>query len=279
MGSISAATGVMGRNQPALSNHIKCLEELFGVDLFERGKSGRQLTDDGKLLLERAITIFDIIKETKETLAHVANEIRGEITISCPYMVLEHILPTFILEFRSRHPLINFKLEGGSMKKIVRNVQNEECDFGLTCIDRLEPGLAFDPLFTSSLSLITPKEGPNAINSHPTLRQISQLDFISFPPSIALHHLIHRQFANEGLSLRTVFELDNYNAIKKITQAGLGVSIFDSFALDKNDKINLNIFELDEHFPPRVFGAIYRQDAYMSPSVKEFLRFIKCQLR
>jgi DNA-binding transcriptional LysR family regulator len=62
-GSVTQAALEMGRNQPTISHQIKCLENEFGVSLFERSSGRMELTPEGDALLEKAISLFESVKK------------------------------------------------------------------------------------------------------------------------------------------------------------------------------------------------------------------------
>ena len=75
-GHLTRAAEALHLSQPAVSGHIKALEEGFGVTLFERSSSGMSLTPSGRRLLAESAQIIDAV----EHLKHSAQELRGEPT-------------------------------------------------------------------------------------------------------------------------------------------------------------------------------------------------------
>ena len=73
-GHLTRAAETLHLSQPALSGHIKTLEEQFGVTLFERSSTGMTLTPSGRRLLGEATQIIDAVAH----LQHSAQELRGE---------------------------------------------------------------------------------------------------------------------------------------------------------------------------------------------------------
>ena len=61
--NIGRAATSTGLSQPAVTQAIASLESLFGVRLFERGRSGSFPTDFGKILLARTERLFDFIRQ------------------------------------------------------------------------------------------------------------------------------------------------------------------------------------------------------------------------
>lgn len=75
-GHLTRAAETLHLSQPALSSHIKTLEEQFGVTLFERSSSGMTLTPSGRRLLAEAEQIIAAVQR----LAHSAQDLRGQPT-------------------------------------------------------------------------------------------------------------------------------------------------------------------------------------------------------
>ena len=53
-GSITRASERLHLSQPAVSAHIKAIEETLGLSLFERTAKGMSLTSDGQRLFDKA---------------------------------------------------------------------------------------------------------------------------------------------------------------------------------------------------------------------------------
>lgn len=73
---LTRAAEALHLSQPAISGHIKALEEQFGVSLFERTRSGMDLTPSGRQLLSEAAQIIDAVQH----LQHSAQSLRGQPT-------------------------------------------------------------------------------------------------------------------------------------------------------------------------------------------------------
>ena len=76
LGHLTRAAETLHLSQPALSSHIKTLEEQFGVTLFERSSSGMTLTPSGRRLLTEVEQIIAAVQR----LTHSAQDLRGQPT-------------------------------------------------------------------------------------------------------------------------------------------------------------------------------------------------------
>ena len=82
-GNITWAAQLLRISQPTLSRQLKQLEGELGVTLFERGSHTITLTEEGRLLRERAQTIVSLADKTEFELKQSGNDLSGEIAVGC----------------------------------------------------------------------------------------------------------------------------------------------------------------------------------------------------
>ena len=92
-GSVSAAARKINRNQPTVSQQIKNLEQEFGAWLFDRSKGRMELTEFGRFLLDKTITIFDTINEIQDGVKMAVADLSGRVTVAATHAVLLYYLP------------------------------------------------------------------------------------------------------------------------------------------------------------------------------------------
>ncbi len=274
-GSVTQAALEMGRNQPTVSHQIKCLETEFGVTLFDRSTGRMELTPEGEILLERAISLFEIVKEMKGEVKERPLEPKGKVNIATTHAVIHFFLPPFIQDFRKTYPSVDFDLEGGGLEMILGKVDSAEADFGIAHMFTVPEGFVYHDLFETNLVLIAPRKNAFSLRKNPSLRAISRAPFVFFPQTSTLVPYVQERFAEEGLKLHVVLELNNYDSVKKYVSLGLGVSILDDYALTPQDEKRLDIFALDSHFEARRYGLIMRKRKYLSPAAKAFAHMIQ----
>ena len=66
-GNISHAAKKLHMSQPPLSTQMRLLEKELSCTLFERGSRQIRLTEAGKLLYERALTMLELSNQTKKS--------------------------------------------------------------------------------------------------------------------------------------------------------------------------------------------------------------------
>lgn len=276
--SVTKACVDMGRNQSTISHQIKCLENEFGITLFDRSLGKMELTSEGKLFLEKTISVFEIIKGMQSELSADSLENKGEITIAASYAIIHYFLPDYIKRFRKRSPAVTFELEGGGLEMIIDRVESAEVDFGIVSVRKLPEGLITHSLFETGMTLLACRNNPFFSNSVPTLGQIADIPFISTPLQATARDDVERVFRKNNLKLNHVIVLDNYASIKIYVQTGIGISILESFALTKNDHKKFDLYPMDPFFEPSKYMIVMRNKKYLSPQARAFLKSIKPEI-
>src|SRR5678815_3757409 len=82
-GSITRAAQLLHVSQPAVSKHLKKLEEDYGVRLFERSAGAAELTDAGSSLLRHVNAILVHLDEAKKELKSPKNSTKSDILKIC----------------------------------------------------------------------------------------------------------------------------------------------------------------------------------------------------
>jgi|GEM_PF-5499849 len=122
--------------QPAISRHIKSLEDELGRTLFLRQKRKVQLTQEGRSLLlqiDPLLSEFDRIFNDfileKTTVAGILRI--GSIFEAGTYLYMDHLI-----RFQSSFPQIEIRIEFGSSDRLFQKISMGEIDFAL--VSRLQ---------------------------------------------------------------------------------------------------------------------------------------------
>jgi len=84
--SFARAAKALSITQPALSRSIQMLEARLGTRLFDRNRTGVELTDAGRLLLEQASALLTLAEDLARKTAGLRNTGNGYLTIGAgPY--------------------------------------------------------------------------------------------------------------------------------------------------------------------------------------------------
>ena len=89
LGSLSKAADRLCTAQPALSRHVRLLEEELGTRLFDRHGRGMVLTEQGRTVLQHAQRIMAEFEDIRSSVAEENGTLGGRVSIGMPPTVAE----------------------------------------------------------------------------------------------------------------------------------------------------------------------------------------------
>lgn len=130
-GSISAAAEVTHVSQPTFSRQMMELEHELGTTLFERGRRGVTLTEDGMLLRRRAAEIVNLARITQSEIMLNRGVVEGTVRIGCAETQAMDLLADVMRDFRRDYPDVTFVISSDIAEDAVEKIERGLLDFGL----------------------------------------------------------------------------------------------------------------------------------------------------
>ncbi len=241
-GTFAAAGMHIGLTQSAVSAQIRQLEQALGVQLFDR--TGRQA-----ILNAAGIRALPLAREILETFNRMAvpvdaNEYRGELKVGAITTVQTGLLPQALVRLRQMAPAVECKLVPGVSLELLSQVDAGELDQAIIIRPPfdLPKELHVQVLRKEPFVLIVPHavEGDNPLqllNAHPHVRY----DRASFGG-----RLVSRFLREQKLEVQVALELDELEAIVKMVECGLGISLIPHAGLWPERAAKIRVIPLGE---------------------------------
>lgn len=128
--NITKAAQLLHITQPTLSRQLIQLEEELGATLFRRSSHHIVLTEDGMLLKRRAQEILELAEKTEREFSS-PEELSGEIAIGCGETCNMACLSDWMLSFRERHPLVQYRVYSATADEVKERMGSGLLDIGL----------------------------------------------------------------------------------------------------------------------------------------------------
>ncbi|WGD52534.1 LysR family transcriptional regulator [Bradyrhizobium sp. CB1650] len=109
-GSLSAAARSLPSSLTSVSRQISALEQHFGTRLLVRTPRQVALTEEGRILYERARSILGDVREIEEALAGTRGEPSGRLRVSAPTLMGRLLISPLLGDFLGRHPSLSLEL-------------------------------------------------------------------------------------------------------------------------------------------------------------------------
>ena len=131
--SFSRAGEVLFISQPAISKHIKALENLYKIALFDRRGTGIILTKAGQVLYEYLVKAKNIQQQLQFDLSVFMGEAeaQGELNLGTSTTVTLYIIPPILSRFRQKHKEVDINVVNRNSDNILKALLNHEVDLGI----------------------------------------------------------------------------------------------------------------------------------------------------
>jgi DNA-binding transcriptional LysR family regulator len=130
--TMSAAAEHLHISQSAVSVAVANLERALEVQLFVRSTRGLALTNPGRSVLADARRLLDQAEEMQTDARSHGGQLAGRLVIGCIPALTQHLVPTVLREFPTRHPDVEIDLLEGRADEIREWLLDGRCEVGLT---------------------------------------------------------------------------------------------------------------------------------------------------
>lgn len=229
--SFTQAGQAVGLSQPAVSAHIKTLEQQFGIPLFYRANKQLIITEGGQILYKRAKEIMDLIRITQEDMERSSVGVRGALKIGASYTIGEYILPEIVTAFCRAYPEVMVELAIGDTAEISRKV----CDFSMD-LGFIEGLVHFNNLEQTyfkedELVLLVPEDHPFA-DRRVSLEELDNQKWIVREIGSGTREHWDIYLSTHKLNYRSLMVFGSNATLKKAVRDGLGIGFASKELLD-----------------------------------------------
>ena len=132
-GSFSKAGKILFISQPAISKHIKALEDHYKQTFFERKGNNIKLTAAGNLLFQHLKEAKKIQNRLEFELSTFTNKFKakGELKLGASTTVALYIIPKMLSGFHQKYPDVRISLLNRNTDTIVKALLDEDIDIGI----------------------------------------------------------------------------------------------------------------------------------------------------
>jgi DNA-binding transcriptional LysR family regulator len=224
LGHITKAADTLHVTQPAVTGHIKALEQELGIALFDRSHGRISLTKAGELLLpdvEKTLAMFNA------TLAK-AKEIKGEITGRVSIGTLGDPdflrLGSFLNGLLAALPLLQIKTRSALAGAILEGISTGEFSAGFYLGTFNSRDVASLPLRGVRYRVVAPPSYADKLASC-GWKDIAAMPWIGAPDRSHIHQLMVAMFSRQGVQPNIVMEADELTSPHSLVRSGLGLAL------------------------------------------------------
>ena len=247
----------------SVSASIKRLEKELGCELFDRSSNRIKLNDNGRRF-EKAVCAA--LNELDGAVLDLSSHTYDEREVKMLVRAMRSNITDKIIEYRKEHPHVAFKTVFDFSDSNFENydIIIDEKSSTYTDFDSFE-------LYSMKLRLMV-SSNSRLVNSRQTLKQLSDMPFISIGEHSNMHKILINACRRAGFYPNIAVQSNDMKCFEKMVESGMGIGLGRERPLGSEDKIEyLDVLDFDEKYS---VYAYYRHSENYG-NVKHFLSFLR----
>jgi LysR family nitrogen assimilation transcriptional regulator len=248
-GSLTRAAEVVCVAQPALSQQLAALEKELGVPLVHRGAKGVRPTEAGRTLYRHARNILRQVEIAGAEARVAGTDVTGMVAIGLPTTAAAAFGMPLIRAVRARYPQIRLQLFESMSGYISELLDHNRLDFAILFRDVPSRAVELERLASESLYLVgtlpvtrgrakakaKPRAQAGAEGATVAIKALGELPLVLPSGSQGLREVVELAFAQAGVPLNVVADLDSLPFLLATAREGLACTILPASSLSDAD--------------------------------------------
>jgi DNA-binding transcriptional LysR family regulator len=268
-GTTRAAGDEISRSQSAASNALGELEQVLGVQLFDRVGRKLVINENGRALLPKVADLLEAAARTQAlfTTAHAA-----PLRVASSYTIGEYLLPSLIAQWKAAHPDSHVHVDITNTHEVVKAVAEFNADIGFIEGSHTHPELMVRKWRTDHLVIIGPPVQART-GRRLSARQLAEASWVLRERGSGTREASDRWLIPHLPELRVALELSTNEAVKRAVEAGIGLGCLSELAV--RDAVRRGwLVELSTGFPTleRTLSIVRHRSKGLGAAAEGFLR-------
>lgn len=275
LGSITRAADHLGIAQPALSRHVRSIEDELGTQLLVRLPRGVRLTGAGRQFLDHCRRIVRELGRVKDEL-RTNNEVpRGRMILGLSPTIGPLLLPGIIERARRQCPQISLKIVEGFSSQLYDALLTGRVDVAVLTNPAPSRALRLTPLFSEPLVVLSPPL-PRGTRRFFTLPELSKTPVII---TQAIRSIVDEQISRYGAQLQVEAEIDAVEAVRRLLLRGIGPAVMPVSTFHDDIKAGrISAFQIADANVHRILMLAQQSERRLSAAVEEISQVVTAEM-
>jgi DNA-binding transcriptional LysR family regulator len=234
-GQVSTAGRLMNLSQPAVTAQIRQLEAEVGSPLFHRHIKGMRLTDHGRVLLEYAVKVHDLLEEAAERVQG-EQAMAGDLLLGASTTAAAYIIPRLLQGFLRGHRPSSVELAVGNTDEVLDWLRNGRISLGLVEGLTRSPGVSLEPYLQDELVAVRPTGAPPPLAAVRKAADLGGVPLIYREQGSGTRAVLERALRGVGLPGQPKaadLVMGDTETIKSCVLAGLGIGFLSRWSIQR----------------------------------------------
>ena len=226
--SFSKAAEALHISQPAVSRHIKELEQRYDASLFERKGNRIYLTGAGEKVYHAFREIAQHYRNLDFEMGELHNAQAGEIRVGASSTIAQYVIPRVMASFHKRYPHIRLLLMNGNSFEMEQLLLDNRIDLALVENLSSQTGIRYRDFLHDELIVVTGKSSLYAERATIEKEDLLQIPLVLREEGSGTLEVIRQYFAQQKIlfeDLNTLIHLGSTESIKNFLLDFNGLAI------------------------------------------------------
>ena len=281
-GRFIAASKKLSITQPAVSHHIKALEEELNVTIFERRSGKIVLTREGEKVVQCARKMQSLYQNLVQNLRD-SKKLITHLTVGVTHTAESNPIAEALARYCAENENVIIKMITGTINNLYIKLKEYEIDLAVVEGRITDPSIHHLLIDTDYLVLAVSVNHPYAKRQMISLNELKKERMILRLPNSGTRNLFTAHLESNNMSLNefnVILELDNIATIKDLIRRDFGVSILPrSVCLDELKKKKIAVLPVENLSMIREINLAYHKDFAQLDILQDIARYYRETLR
>ncbi|WP_144151752.1 LysR substrate-binding domain-containing protein [Paraburkholderia sp. BCC1885] len=235
-GGFSRAAQALSLTQPAISDHVRRLEQDFGVKLFDRGPRGVEPTELGRRLFSVTRQMLSCERDARQLLDSASGLASGTLSLAAD---APDLAVKLIGAFRRQHPGIVVTLSIANAAECMQRVLSSAVDVAITAAPQVHSRLEARVLRRDPLVAMVPATSLIAKKRKLTYAELVRQPVIFREAQSVTQQLLEMELVRLSLQVEPVLYVDGREALEEAIAQGMGVGVIASAEFNESRRIKM----------------------------------------
>ena len=276
-GSFTKAAELLHITQPAVSQHMKYLEEFYGCKLIDTANRKISLTHQGALLREFAMTVFSDSKHFKQNISSVEADTM-QFSFGATLSIGEYVMPEILSRLLTKYPEMKIHMSVANTQVLLERLNNGELDFIM--VEGLFDKSEYDStLFSLEKFIPVCATKSEFAKEKVEFQEITRSRLILRERGSGTREIFENILQKNNYSLHAfekVIEIGNMAAIKKMVSDGLGITfLFEVAGKKELEDGSLSVIHIPGFSEQREFNFVLLKNSFFRERYMRIYELLK----
>lgn len=269
-GGFSRAAEKVFLTQPALSEHVRRLEQDHDILLFHREKKRVHLTDEGEQLFHLTKRLFEAENQINDFLSAKRSSVEGVLRIIVDSAT--HISDT-LGRFQCEYPDVFVSMQTSNTQDMITQLRAYNAELAIgggidASSDLKQVHLGSAPIIVIAAKGFLAKKIKSI-----TFKELSRLPIVFREQGSKTRQLLEQEAARQKITLKPVMEVEGREAMREIVGSGAGIGFVSDAEFGNDDRlVRIPISDANLQMEETLFYVAQRGDLRLIRTFVEFLQ-------